>query len=85
MAALLDRTATYLRRQPLDRGGNVFADDTGTTHEAAINRLAAAGVAQGRSPGLFGPRRAVRRGAMASFLQRTMEVLAADGTTRPPG
>ncbi len=85
MAALLDRTVGYVRRRALGEGGNVFADDTGHTHEGAINRLAKAGIVQGRSPGLFGPRRAVRRGAMASFLQRTMEVLAADGTTRPPG
>ncbi|CAN5917934.1 hypothetical protein BH23ACT10_BH23ACT10_24410 [soil metagenome] len=85
MATLLDRTVTFVRQRALRDGGNVFADDTAVIHEAAINRLAAAGIAQGRSPGLFGPRRAVRRGAMASFLQRTMEVLAAGGTTRPPG
>ncbi len=85
MATLLDRAVTYVRRRALADGGNVFADDTGTTHEAAINRLAAAGIAQGRSPGLYGPHRAVRRGAMAAFLQRTTDVLAADGVTRPPG
>lgn len=85
MAALLDRTVAHVRQRALPDGGNVFADDAGSTHEAAINRLAEAGIAQGRSPGLFGPRRGVRRGAMASFLQRTVEVLAADGTTRPPG
>lgn len=85
MATLLDRTVTFVRQRALRDGGNVFADDTSLTHETAINRLAAAGIAQGRSPGLFGPRRAVRRGAMASFIQRTMEVLVAGGTTRPPG
>lgn len=84
MASLLDRAVAYQRGRPLAAGDDVFADDTGSTHEAAINRLAAAGVAQGRSPGLYGPQAAVRRGAMASFLQRTMELLVAAGTTAPP-
>jgi len=84
MASLLDRTITWVRREALRDGGNVFADDAGSRHEAAANRLARAGVAQGRSPGLFGPDAPVRRGAMASFLLRTVEVLAAGGTTAPP-
>jgi hypothetical protein len=84
MASLLDRTVTWIRRGPLRAGGNVFGDDAGTEHEAAANRLARAGIAQGHSPGLFAPGGAVRRGAMASFLLRTMEVLAAGGTTAPP-
>lgn len=85
MATLLDRSVTYIRRRALRDGGNVFADDARLTHEAAINRLARAGIAQGRSPGLFGPSGEVSRAAMASFVQRTMEVLCAGGTTSPPG
>lgn len=84
MATLLVRATTYIRGRALGRGGNVFADDNGSTHEAAINRLAEAGVTEGSSPGLYRPDRAVTRGAMASFLQRTMQVLVASGTTRPP-
>lgn len=84
MASLLDRTVTWIRRSALTAGGNVFADDAGSVHETAANRLARAGIAQGRSPGLFAPGGAVRRGAMASFLLRTVEVLAVDGTTAPP-
>jgi hypothetical protein len=84
MASLLDRTIAYVRNTPLAAGGNVFADDTGVTHEAAINRLARAGIVQGRSPGLYAPDAPVERAAMASFLQRTVEVFAAAGMTRPP-
>jgi hypothetical protein len=84
MASLLDRSLRHIRGRGLADGDNVFADDTGSTHEAAINRLAAAGIAQGRSAGLYAPSAPVRRAAMASFLQRTMEVLVANGTTAPP-
>jgi hypothetical protein len=84
MASLLARTVSYIRDRALPEGGNVFADDGGSTHENAINRLAGAGIAQGSSPGLYRPDAPVRRGAMASFLQRTMELLVAAGTTAPP-
>lgn len=84
MASLLTRTISHVRNRALPRGDNIFADDNGSTHERAINRLAAAGVAQGRSPGMYAPRAPVRRGAMASFLQRTMELLVAAGLTTPP-
>lgn len=84
MASLLDRSIRHIRGRGLADGDNVFADDAGSTHEAAINRLAAAGIAQGRSAGLYGPSAPVRRAAMASFMQRTMELLVANGTTAPP-
>jgi hypothetical protein len=84
MATLLSRTVAHVRGRALPAGGNLFADDAGSPHEAAINRLARAGVVQGRSPGLYAPRAPVRRAAMASFLQRTMEVLVAAGITAPP-
>lgn len=84
MASLLARTVAYIRRRPLAQGGDVFADDGASTHESAINRLARAGIAQGSSPGFYGPNAPVHRGAMASFLQRTMELLVAAGTTTPP-
>jgi hypothetical protein len=84
MAALLVRSLAYVRGTGLPRGGNLFADDAGSAHEAAINRLATAGIVQGKSPGLYAPRALVRRGGMASFLQRTMDVLVAAGMTAPP-
>jgi hypothetical protein len=84
MASLLDRAVTYIRGRKLADGGNVFADDSRSTHEDAINRLANAGIVQGRSPGLYGPHTAVRRGAMTAFAQRTMELFVAAGTTASP-
>jgi hypothetical protein len=84
MASLLDRSLRHIRDRRLGEGGDVFADDAGSTHEGAINRLAAAGIVQGTSAGLYAPSAPVRRAAMASFLQRTMEVLVANGATAPP-
>lgn len=84
MASLLDRSIAYVRSRTLADGRNVFADDTGSTHEAAINRLAAAGIVGGRWTGLYAPREPVRRSTMTAFLQRTMELLVAEDTTAPP-
>jgi hypothetical protein len=46
--------------------------------------LAAAGIAQVRYAGLHARSDPVRRAAMASFLQRRMEVLVVNGITAPP-
>ncbi|HVL98104.1 MAG TPA: S-layer homology domain-containing protein [Egibacteraceae bacterium] len=51
-------------------GRDFFGDDNGSPHEAAINSLAAAGIANGCAPGRFCPNAPVARGQMASFLQR---------------
>jgi S-layer homology domain len=47
-----------------------FDDDTGTAHEDAINRLAAAGITTGCTATRFCPTENVTRGQMASFLAR---------------
>jgi len=47
-----------------------FTDDNGSTHERAVNALAAAGIANGCGQGRFCPNAPVTRGQMASFLQR---------------
>lgn len=47
---------------------NAFADDDGTTHEEAIDQLAAAGVVSGRLDGTFGPNDTITRAQMASYL-----------------
>ncbi len=49
-----------------------FSDDNGTTHEANINRIAAAGITLGCAPGLYCPNELVSRGQMASFLARAL-------------
>jgi hypothetical protein len=47
-----------------------FTDDTGSPHEADINRVAAAGITLGCGPGLYCPGQPVTREQMASFLVR---------------
>ena len=50
-----------------------FPDDTGSPHEASINRLAEAGVVSGSS-GLYRPEQPVSRAQMATFLVRAVKV-----------
>ena len=51
-----------------------FADDAGSPHEDAINRVASAGIATGRADGTFGPSENVERRQMASFIARGFNV-----------
>ena len=52
---------------------DVFTDDAGSTHEADINALAAAGITTGCGPETFCPTSSVSRGQMAAFLHRAFE------------
>jgi Tol biopolymer transport system component len=54
-----------------------FTDDNGKTGEAAINRVAAAGITKGCAQTLYCPTANVTRGQMASFLARAFELEAA--------
>jgi hypothetical protein len=49
-----------------------FADDEGSSHEAAINRLAAAGLTEGCGPAAFCPDDPVTRGQLVTFLNRAL-------------
>ena len=53
-----------------------FGDDDGTTHEAAINSLADAGIVVGRSSTTFGPSAQVSRGQVASMLVAAFDLPA---------
>ena len=55
-----------------------FDDDDGTTHEAAINSLAAAGITDGCGAGRYCPDRLVRRDQMATFLSRALAFAPTD-------
>lgn len=55
-----------------------FWDDDGTTHEADINRLAAAGISGGCGGGRYCPTQLVEREEMASFLGRALRLAATD-------
>jgi hypothetical protein len=52
----------------LPRGTDAFGDDNGNVHEANINKLAAAGIIDGKSKGVYDPLGTVSRGQMAKFL-----------------
>jgi hypothetical protein len=67
MASFLDRA---LGLPEAASGG--FSDTAGGAHEAAIDRLAAAGITVGFSDGMFRPGQSVTRGQMASFLHRAL-------------
>ena len=51
-----------------------FPDDEGSVHEDNINRLAAAGITEGFDDGTYGPRLAVTREQMASFIARALDL-----------
>jgi glucose/arabinose dehydrogenase len=68
--------ATFLTRA-LDlppAGGDFFTDDEGNTHEANINRIAAADITTGCATNRFCPDNEVNRGAMATFLDRALDL-----------
>jgi hypothetical protein len=53
--------------------GPRFDDTRGSTHAAAIDRLNAAGIANGYGGRRFGPNDSVQRGQAASFVTRWLE------------
>ena len=68
MASFLDRA--------FDLAGtseDFFTDDESSTHEIAINRVAAAGIASGCTTTTYCPKAVVTRGQMAAFLHRALE------------
>ena len=65
--------ASFLvRALDLPAGPDAFGDDDGTTHEDAINALAATGITQGCTSTTFCPQMEVTRGQMAAFLYRAL-------------
>ncbi len=82
MATFLVRAHDVVAATALPGGTDSFGDDDGTTHEASIDKVAAAGLAGGTGAGTFGPGAPVQRGQMATFLARTIDLLVADGDTQ---
>jgi hypothetical protein len=83
-AGLVSRAqmATFIARAVVAAGGalpssppDAFDDDDGTSHETAINQLAAAGIVNGTGPTTYGPGLPVSRAQMATFLTRTYKHL----------
>jgi hypothetical protein len=91
MASLLARFLDLLddglvnRSFPPATDRDVFADDQGSVHADATNRLAVQGVVQGRRDGTFGPLDGVRRDQLASFLARALDVAVAFDLGEPVG
>lgn len=83
MASFLVRTAEVagaeLAAAPPDR----FDDDDGSTHESAIDALAAAGLADGYPDGSFRPGAEVTREQMASFLARLLVTVGGGALPTP--
>lgn len=69
-----EQMASFLKRAlglP-STGGDYFTDDDASGHHEDINRVAAAGVANGCGSGQFCPGNVVSRDQMASFLARSL-------------
>jgi len=79
VARLITVSGGALPAEPPD----AFDDDKGSTHEGAINALAAAGVVSGKGPRRFGPADLVTRDQMTTFLVKAFETRT--GTVLPDG
>ena len=55
MASFLVRTAEHLLGRPLPSTPGTFPDDDGNVHEAAIDKVAGAGITAGKSDGSYDP------------------------------
>ena len=73
LASFVTRVVPLLGGSLPPQAPDAFGDDDGSTHEAAIDAVAAAGIVRGRPDGSFGPDEAVTRDQMATFLDRTWE------------
>jgi hypothetical protein len=85
MATFLARALPMITGAPLANTTDYFADDSGHTHELAINQLTEALVAGGGADGRYHPGDPVRRDQMASFLARALSAAVEAGKTQPPG
>lgn len=70
-------------RLPAPRRG-AFADVTGGSHRDAIERLAAAGIVEGRGAGRYDPGARVPRGQMTVFLVRAHDHVLGTSGAAPP-
>src|SRR3546814_11383753 len=84
MASFLTRTVEALLGAPLPAGRDAFGDDEASGHEAAIDKMADAGVTGGRSARTYAPRDPTRRDQMTSFLTRPLDLLPAHGDAALP-
>ncbi|MEX2619051.1 MAG: S8 family serine peptidase [Egibacteraceae bacterium] len=84
MATFVVRAYEHIVAAPLPADPTDFTDVAGNTHEQAILKAFAAGLVRGQSATSYGPRPAVRRDQMGSFLGNLLGALARDGHASPP-
>ena len=85
MASFVARAYDYAAPSSLPSSRDLFVDDTRfTSHEDDINRLAGAGIVQGRSRLHYNPSAEVSRAEMAAFLARLSDVGVEEGLVPPP-
>jgi hypothetical protein len=60
-----------------------FTDVQGTHHQANIEKLASVGIAQGTGEGQYEPGATTRRGQMATFIARTLDLYVEEGVLQP--
>lgn len=83
-ATLLRRAVEYTTGTELPPARDTFTDDNGSTHEPAIDQLAAAEVIGGIGGFDYAPNLPVTRAAMSSLVMRASDLLVEQGRTTPP-
>ncbi|CAN5619536.1 hypothetical protein BH20ACT2_BH20ACT2_08700 [soil metagenome] len=84
LAAVLVRAFTTVTGSAAPTGGDHFADDDGTTHEAAIDAAVALGLVRGRTATTYDIASAVRRDQQASATTGLLATLIDDGAGQVP-
>jgi len=84
MATFLVRAHDLVAARDLVADGSRFGDDTGSVHEASIDKCATAGLAGGTGSGSFSPLEPVSRAQLASFLARSLDLLVSTGEVDAP-
>lgn len=79
-ASMLGRALEAASADAPDPDDSWFSDTGGTTHQAAIDRLAAIGVLRGDAEGRFLPTSTIRRDQAASILARVIDRTVVDTT-----
>src|SRR3546814_210520 len=84
VASILARAYAVLAGSPLAAGDDSFTDDDGTTHEAAIDAVAAAGWVNGVDADTFIPHGNATRAQLSSMVARMLGSLVTEGLATPP-
>lgn len=85
MASFLARAHTLVTGEEQPAPPPPFDDIAGNVHEDAISAAFEAGLVRGRTATLYGPRSAVRRDQMGSFLTNLIGAFVRDGHLAPHG